>query len=281
MGVRQNGPLGLYLHLETSLEPGFPRVPSPLRLVLPGPLGTATSNLRAEAHPSAHPHLGGSNPRLETFKKALIAMQVRARESEHPPKRAVIKLEDSELRLIDKAKQMHKDVAPLFLKMWTEVHAAHKARTNSAAADSLGIASAYRSAEADMLAWQRAFPKYYSHTLEARQATGDEFGTLALRIIYQYMNWRKAPPGFSGHTRGIAVDLTTRDKGQTWTVNSDHGHQVGWQKTWLYGWLVENAWKHKFYQLKSETWHWEYHQDDPPRQCWGGHVKHRPVPKEK
>jgi hypothetical protein len=61
--------------------------------------------------------VGGSNPRLERFKKALIAMQVHARENEHPPKHAVIKLEESELRPIEKNKKMHKDVAPLFLKM--------------------------------------------------------------------------------------------------------------------------------------------------------------------
>jgi hypothetical protein len=95
------------------------------------------------------------------------------------------------------------------------------------------------------------------------------------------MNANKAPPGFSGHTHGIAVDLTTTEKGQTWTVNGNPSHQLGWQKTWLYGWLVNNAWKHKFFQLKSETWHWEYHQDDPPRQCWAGQVKQRHVAGEK
>jgi hypothetical protein len=57
------------------------------------------------------------------------------------------------------------------------------------------------------------------------------------------MNFKKAPPGFSGHTHGIAADLKTTDNGREFTVNSNVEHQRGWQKTWLYKWLVANAWK--------------------------------------
>jgi hypothetical protein len=113
-----------------------------------------------------------------------------------------------------------------------------------------------------------------------RLRTGDEYGPKALRIIFDFSNRRKAPPGFSGHTHGIAADLTTVESGHSWVVNSAYDHQVSWQKTWLYQWLVANAWKHKFYQLKSEAWHWEYHAGTPPSQCWGGQVKTRPIPKD-
>lgn len=176
---------------------------------------------------------------------------------------------------------MRKDIAPLFQRMWDVMEKEFKARSHASAGDSVGVASGYRSAEYDRGAWYRAFPKYYRNTLKDRLATGDEFGHKALIIIFRHMKGRKAPPGFSGHTLGIAADLTTRENGKTWTVNSDYNHQLGWQNTWLYKWLVANAWKHKFYQLKTETWHWEYHKDGPSEQCWGGQVTHRPVPPPK
>ena len=101
--------------------------------------------------------------------------------------------------------------------------------------------------------------------------------------MFHAIEGKKAPAGFSGHTHGIAADMTTTEVGTVWTVNSDYEHQVGWQKTWLFKWLVENASQYDFYQLKKETWHWEYHDKEPAKndQCWGGSIpiKNRRVPK--
>jgi hypothetical protein len=284
MGERQNGPLGLHLHLDDRFAPGFRLSGLPTRFVLPGPIGTpnwleGVGVNRSKAH--AHRHALTRSPELEQFKKSVIALQVWMREHEKPPKTPVIKLEKSELRDIPDGKSLHKNVAPLFWTMWREIQRDHQARSDASATDTIGVASGYRSAEQDAVAWEGAFPKYYRATLEKRLSTGNEFGEKSVRIFVGHMNGLKAPPGFSGHTHGIAADLTTRENGQTWTVNSSYDHQVGWQKTWLYGWLVANAWRHKFYQLKTETWHWEYHKDDPPRQCWGGKVADRPVKKQK
>jgi hypothetical protein len=217
---------------------------------------------------------------LAQFKRDLIAKQVGRRVEHH--KKAILGLPDIELDYVagDRHQRMRKDVAKVFNVMWDEIKRAHAARTDRAPGDSIGVASAYRDAKADAVAWERAFPKYYNDTFDWRLATGDEFGEMALTIIFQHMNGLKAPPGFSGHTHGIAADLTTTEKGRVWEVNSNRSHQLGWQGTWLYKWLVENAWKHKFYQLRTETWHWEYHEGEPPREsCYAGHVsvKQRPV----
>ena len=284
MGERQSGPLGLQLHLDPKFAPGFPVSGLPLRLVLPAPLGSSAWHSGAAVNRSRAQTQAGSSgavSALDKFKKALIAKQVAAREAQG--KKAVLEIPVADLKQIngEKDKLLHKDVTVKFDAMWAEAHKEHANRTGAAKGDSIGVASAYRSAKDDERAWQGAFPKYYKNTLKQREATGDEFGSKSLDIIFRYMNGKKAPPGFSGHTHGIAVDLTTKENGKSFVVNSDYDHQLGWQKTWLYQWLVANAGKHKFYQLKSETWHWEYHAGRPPSQCWGGDVKQRPVPKPK
>lgn len=38
----------------------------------------------------------------------------------------------------------------------------------------------------------------------------------------------------------------------------------------IYKWLVENAATYGFFQLKKETWHWEYHAGKPPYPCYPG-----------
>ena len=55
-----------------------------------------------------------------------------------------------------------------------------------------------------------------------------------------YGSNRAAPPGTSNHQIGVAVDVTTRGRGQ-------------------YAWLCKNAWKYGFVRtVMHERWHWEY-----------------------
>lgn len=56
-----------------------------------------------------------------------------------------------------------------------------------------------------------------------------------------------ARPGTSRHEAGLAVDFTCN--GETMT-------ESGGKKSPCFIWLSENAKKHGFYNLKSETWHW-------------------------
>jgi hypothetical protein len=285
MGERQNGPLGLQLHLDKiGYAPNFRPFGQSLRLVLPGPLGTPDWHIAAghnRGKEAKHRDPPAGKTKLEKFKQDLIAKQVASREKKG--KKRVEGLTDGELGDIPRLEKykMRKDVALLFGAMWKEASEEFLSRVDGSPQDSIGVASTYRSVERDAIAWNNAFPKYLKATREDRLATGNEFGKKALQIIFDFMDHKKAPAGFSGHTHGIAADLTTREGGQVWTVNSDYAHQVGWQKTWLYGWLVAHAWKHNFYQLKTETWHWEYHPDGASGQCWDGKktIAQRPVKK--
>ncbi len=209
----------------------------------------------------------------EAFFRALLAAQIDARTS--AGSKQILELPKGERRGIADGEEMHKDVAPLFNRMWDEILKAFKERKGAAKNDSIGVASAYRSAARDNRAWYRAMGKLYLEATRAKRlATGEAFGygPKSLDIIFKHMNGLKAPAGYSGHTHGIAADLTTRENGRVWEVISSYEHQIGWQTTWLYKWLVDNAGKHKFYQLRSETWHWEYHADKVPVTCYGADV---------
>jgi hypothetical protein len=159
--------------------------------------------------------------------------------------------------------KLRKDVADHFDEMSEAMLKAYKARPNPKPGESIGIASTYRNADDDARAWEKAFKKHFGRTEKEREETGDPLGKEALDILFRVINGKKAPPGFSGHTHGIAADMTTNQFGTTWTTNSDYEHQVGWQRTWLYEWLVNHAGEFHFYQLKTETWHWEFHADEP------------------
>ena len=207
----------------------------------------------------------------EAFYRALLTAQINAREGKKP----IWGLPDTELKKVTNDKYMHKDVAPLFNKMWDEIEKDFKARKGAAKGDSIGVASAYRSAADDNKAWHNAVGSIYLGATRAKRLrTGEAFGygPKSVDIMFKYMNGLKAPAGYSGHTHGIAADLITRENGQLWRVISQYEHQLGWQGTWLYKWLVANAGKHKFYQLRTETWHWEYHAGKVPVTCYEANV---------
>jgi len=257
-------------------EGGHFVLPGPLRLKSFGddPWGVAGRNL-LNLHLKPGPILSWAprkdyNQALAQFKRDLIAKQVEDRKKKG--RTALLMLPEAQLTPIDKDDhKLRKDIAPRFQEMWNELVAAHKARSNKAPGDSVGVASAYRDATADRIAWESAFRNtYYPQTLEARFKTGDEFGLEALEIIFIFMNKRKAPPGYSGHTHGIATDLMTTQGGQRHGASAGRDSQLAWKKTWLYQWLVDHAWKHNFYQLKMETFHWEFHSDGPGKDCYPG-----------
>ena len=75
--------------------------------------------------------------------------------------------------------------------------------------------------------------------------------------MVRYFSPRKAPPGFSNHSNGKAVDFTTKEGKVTYTANTSQ--RAGWRKTWLHGWLLENAEKYGFHPLASEEWLWDFH----------------------
>ncbi len=123
---------------------------------------------------------------------------------------------------------------------------------------SIGIASAYRPYSRDRHIWTHdCFPKYYRETYAARiAAPGGAHGEKAVRIMVRYFSPRKAPPGFSNHSNGNAVDFMTKQGRVTYTASTSQ--RAGWRKTWLHQWLVSNAGSYGFHPLESEEWHWDY-----------------------
>lgn len=67
---------------------------------------------------------------------------------------------------------------------------------------------------------------------------------------------KKAVPGFSNHTRGLAVDFRTR-QGE-WTLRASSAQKDGWPNTWLHQWLVRHAATYNFEPYEEEPWHWDH-----------------------
>src|SRR5262249_9461337 len=83
-------------------------------------------------------------------------------------------------------------------------------------AGDISIASAHRSLENDFSAWRDTFNTHFERTKEARAAlTGGEFGAAAVTLMVDEMYPIKAIPGYSNHTKGLAVDFSTTQGGKT------------------------------------------------------------------
>ena len=128
---------------------------------------------------------------------------------------------------------------------------------NAAKVTLIAIASAYRSNATDMWAWRSAFATYYADTKAEREATaGGAHGKEAAQIMLKQLRAYKAPPGFSNHTNGNAVDFKTTEGGVEHLAKKRH--KKIWKKTWLYAWLTANAGNFGFVQLPTEEWHWDF-----------------------
>jgi hypothetical protein len=199
----------------------------------------------------------------ERFKHAVMQEQVdrRVRRGSTP----VYELVKEDRLPIEGSYEMHKDVAPHFLKMYTALKAALAAEKTARIAAALrvkmvGVASAYRHSNHDRKLWNSYYPGYLKSTEPARKrAPGGPARRPAVEAFVNFMDGRKAPPGFSNHTRGIAVDFQTQEDGQPLcTTDTSPPSRARWLTTWLHHWLAAHAHEHKFYQLKTEEFHWEY-----------------------
>lgn len=123
----------------------------------------------------------------------------------------------------------------------------------------------YRSLEQELPLWEQNFAEVYNDTQQAREATGDEHGAAARKLVVDLMKNRKAIPGFSKHTLGEAVDFTTTQSGRP--LGAQSGDIAAWKKSWFYKWLKKNAKDFGFEELKpvmvdgklkEEPWHWNY-----------------------
>jgi D-alanyl-D-alanine carboxypeptidase len=123
-------------------------------------------------------------------------------------------------------------------------------------ASGIHIMSAYRSPETDRDLWDKYFQGYLAKTTKEREATGDPYGAEAVKVMVRFIASRKAPPGGSNHSNGIAVHLTPY-VGSVSIVTS-YDNQTAWKNTWHYIWLNTNAARFGFKNYPKEAWHWGY-----------------------
>jgi hypothetical protein len=118
------------------------------------------------------------------------------------------------------------------------------------------VTSGYRSPEHDRDLWDSYFQKYMVKTADDRAATGDPFGDKALKLMVKFIGSRKAPPGGSNHSNGIAVDLSMEMNGKV--VGNNYDDQRVWKSSWHFAWLQANAASFGFKNYPKEHWHWDY-----------------------
>jgi hypothetical protein len=91
---------------------------------------------------------------------------------------------------------------------------------------------------------------------------GGEYGGQAVRLMVNNISPLKAAPGFSNHSRGIAVDFFSVESGVL--VQARVGAHVDavnkrFEQSWLYHWLKKHEKTFGIHRIRTEAWHWEFH----------------------
>src|SRR5262249_50860968 len=122
----------------------------------------------------------------------------------------------------------------------------------------------YRSPDQDRRAWQKAFHTHMLKTMPARTTMmTDPLGAEAFEMMLIAMNKYKAPPGFSNHTKGHAVDFSVREVlgGAKHAVDlgPSTSQKPSWRQSAFWRWLGMYAEeKYGFSPLATEEWHWDH-----------------------
>jgi len=156
-------------------------------------------------------------------------------------------------------KQAEADARQLLVKAREDLAARRKLGDAAALrCDSVGVNNAYRSLEHDFDAWQGAFKTAYKKTTKARNRpdVGGPLSDKAVDIMVNYLVDSKAIPGFSNHTRGLAIDFTTKEDGND--LGPAHAQDAQWADSWFHHWLADNAHAHHFQAYSKEYWHWDH-----------------------
>ena len=142
-----------------------------------------------------------------------------------------------------------------------------------------GLTSAYRGPEYDKALWRQYFrSKYYKLKLarvEAQFYVGEKNLNRIVQAFAQdlveFIAKRKAAPGYSNHTNGIAVDFWTKENGVMHQAESGKGDSglgkvnAAWATTWLYKWLERHKSVYQLDRIETEAWHWEFKKSAPER----------------
>jgi LAS superfamily LD-carboxypeptidase LdcB len=205
------------------------------------------------------------------FKRAVYEAQV-AKSVADPSKQFSRGLEDDEKAEVENGEELRKDVVPDAQKLLAAARAdlqeaKRKGDTAATAVVSIGIASAYRPLARDFGAWQDTFKNVYDNTEDERAALkGGEYGAAAVALMVRRLYELKAIPGFSKHSKGLAIDFTTTQG--KWRFVPSASQSDGWKKTWLFRWLQRKAADYSFEPYEKEPWHWS-HKDTKAEQLPG------------
>jgi hypothetical protein len=162
-----------------------------------GKLGTADETAFRRTVYEKQLEMSASDPRKQ-FLKALTPDQLEKVEAGHKLRKGAVAVDATSLLA-----QARRDLA-------TE---REQAKRGAAVlkVGSIGIGSAYRSLQTELGAWERAYATSFSATKAKREALKDgEFGDAAAKLMARRMYLFKASPGYSKHTKGLAIDGSTR-----------------------------------------------------------------------
>jgi LAS superfamily LD-carboxypeptidase LdcB len=223
---------------------------------VPGPLGAGGATVNSPAPLGASERLN-----LAGFKRAVIDLQIAhlLRKGRH----FFARLPDSALEVVEGNHRMCKPAAGqcrALLAAAREALATAQAAGDERARKTTNIVvhSAYRDFDTDTAAWEGTFRKHYKKMLSENAVPGDALGPAALQYMVHKLIPLKAPPGYSNHSNGAAVDFGTTFDGVYY--KADSSTRAAWRKTWLHPWLIEHAAEFGFKALKTEEWHWDYAQ---------------------
>jgi len=75
--------------------------------------------------------------------------------------------------------------------------------------------------------------------------------------MVSYIAGKIAPPGYSNHQAGVAIDFwQVRVKGHD-IHNDTNADAIGlWKTTWFWAWLNQHAGEYGFLDFNKEPWHW-------------------------
>lgn len=228
---------------------------------IPGPLGaTAASGLVITAATSLGAAEAGRS--REEFKAAVLQGQIRRKERQG--KTHFEPVPETELELVELGFRMRTEAARSCRDLLRAARAALAEATTAGdeaakRTSALGVASAYRDYAQDARAWSNTFDKHYDkadNRSRMEAMPGGRHGDAALAWFVELMSPIKAPPGFSNHSNGTAVDFSTTVSGVSLGPNTSQRSQ--WRGSWLHPWLVRHAGTYRFHPLASEEWHWDW-----------------------
>lgn len=116
--------------------------------------------------------------------------------------------------------------------------------------------SAYRSPQYDFGLWDSYFEGYYIRAVSDGVIRDLDYSQSALNRVLNIVKKGKAHPGFSNHTRGLAIDIAVPNL--PYKSNSANTEAL-WSQNRIYQWLKNHASTYHFKRIATEPWHWEFH----------------------